>query len=233
MVSLAVNYENGFLACCAKMKMKKNPHKAMMFYKRAAAANSSFAQDRLCSFFSGDSSIVGVVKNKGEALKWCKSAAASGERRAQLLLGEIFWKGDGVTRDYRKAFLLFQKAAVSVENAPLYPDAKGWLAEAYLYGKGVPKDIKKGMQLMVELVDSESYDWPANLDVLAENGDELAQFFLGMHWKKLYQTGHDPQDLEQAKKWFTKSAIRFGRSYRSSQNVQRRVIFTKRGRSLY
>lgn len=54
--------------------------------------------------------------------------------KAQVMLGEAFFTGDGVPHDYRKALSYFEKAA---DNG----DSQGMLNLAYMYRKGISVDV--------------------------------------------------------------------------------------------
>jgi TPR repeat protein len=62
---------------------------------------------------------LGGPKNLGEAVKWFARAADLRDDRATLLLGEMYWKGEGVKQDKETAYMWLWIAANSgVQGAP-------------------------------------------------------------------------------------------------------------------
>ena len=52
-----------------------------------------------------------IFEDDTEAVKWYEMAAESGHGRAQLILAEMYRRGQGVPEDYVKAYSLFSRAA--------------------------------------------------------------------------------------------------------------------------
>jgi uncharacterized protein len=52
-----------------------------------------------------------VKQDYTEAIKWFRKAADQGVAGAQWSLGEMYAKGDGVTKDYAEALKWWRKAA--------------------------------------------------------------------------------------------------------------------------
>lgn len=77
--------------------------------QRAADAGSAEGQHRLALIFAnGDA---GVPRNPARAVELFEKAAAQGHRRAQLNLGTIYLRGQGVQRDLIQARAWLEKAA--------------------------------------------------------------------------------------------------------------------------
>lgn len=79
---------------------------------------------------------------------------AKDNTEAQMILADAFWEGDGVPQDYKKAFLLFEKAAAKDNSQAL-------LNLGYMYRKGIActVDLFKAEQLYLkaaELGDDEA-----------------------------------------------------------------------------
>lgn len=53
------------------------------------------------------------ANKKTEAVSWLEKSVARGEPRAQLVLGTMLFNGDGVTRDYPRAYALMTRATAS------------------------------------------------------------------------------------------------------------------------
>ena len=50
---------------------------------------------------------------RGEALPWLEKSTARGEPRAQLVLGTMLFNGDGVSKDWRRAYALLVRASAA------------------------------------------------------------------------------------------------------------------------
>ena len=93
----------------------------------------------------------------GEFEELLKSAKR-GDAYAQYCLGDMYFYGDGVKQDYRKAREWFEKAATQDELT-----AQCYLGDMYLYGLGVKQDYNK------------AHEWYRKA---AANGDEDAKEYL-------------------------------------------------------
>ena len=112
-----------------------------------------------------------------------RQAAEQGDVNAQYSLGQIYRKGEGVSRDYAKAVKWYRKAA---EQG--YADAQFKLGVMYHNGKGVPQD------------DAEAVKWYRKA---AEQGNSYAQRNIGV----MYHNGKGvKQDTTEAVKWYRKAA---------------------------
>ena len=109
--------------------------------------------------------------------------AQQGNQDAQYNLGLIYYNGDGVVQDYKKALYWFEKSARQGDA-----QAQNNLGFMYYDGKGVEKDYKK------------SFYWYKKS---AEQGIALAQKGLIL----MYTQGHGvEQDHEKALYWTRKAA---------------------------
>ncbi len=70
------------------------------------------------------------------ALREWRPLAEEGDLDAQLYLGEIYLRGKGVDRDFKKALEWLAKAAQAG-----HPEAQGVLGGLYAVGLGVPQDF--------------------------------------------------------------------------------------------
>jgi TPR repeat protein len=107
-----------------------------------------------------------------------ESKADKGDSSAQYELGEIYYIGDGVSKNLPKAFILFSKAAEMG-----LPEAQYSLGYIYKNGIGIEIDEKKSVQ------------W---FEAAAKNGVIIAQYNLGMSY--LNGIGTDV-DLIKAYAW--------------------------------
>ena len=137
---------------------------------------------------------------------------------AACLLGFLYDQGKGVTKDEKKAFGWYEKAAN--KNT----DAKMNLAMAYFTGRGTEKNYNKAFQLFTELAgkgETDSFNFigymydhgfgtSKNVQQAcmwfkkgAEAGDLIAQY----NWAtKLWRGEGVPQDQDEALRWYKKSA---------------------------
>ena len=118
-----------------------------------------------------------------EAVKWYRKAADQGNVKAQISLANMYYIGDDVLKDYKKAAKWFRKAA---EQG--YVSAQYNLGVLYENGDGVLKDYK------------EAAKW---YHKAADQGDAEAQFGLAF----MYGAGEGVlKDPKQALKWYHKAA---------------------------
>ncbi|GBL43520.1 secretory immunoglobulin A-binding protein EsiB [Verrucomicrobiota bacterium] len=124
----------------------------------------------------------------------CRLRAEAGDAEGQSMLGFCYFVGQGVEKDYEKAFLWLRRAAVKDSDAQMI------LAHAYRNGEGVPQDhaaavswYRKAVELgnpraMVNLgscyqrgegVRADSGEAVALWRRAAEMGEARVQYFLG------------------------------------------------------
>ena len=113
-----------------------------------------------------------------------KTKARQGDAEAQYWLGDMYYYGVGVPRDYKKAVFWWKKAAENEHVGAQYS-----LGVMYYHGRGgVPKDKEK------------AFYWSKKA---AESEHAYAQHWLG----KMYAIGFGvSKDREQANYWYKKSA---------------------------
>ncbi|WP_413061076.1 SPOR domain-containing protein [Sphingomonas carotinifaciens] len=87
-----------------------DPALAESWFRKAAQQGHEQAQDNygLALFQSG---------KKGDAVPWLEKSVGRGEPRAQLVLGTMLFNGDGVARDYPRAYALMTRASQAGLNA--------------------------------------------------------------------------------------------------------------------
>ena len=114
-----------------------------------------------------------------------RERANTGEAKAQLILGVMYYTGTGVPQDESQAVGWFRKAAEQNDAGAQYG-----LGSSYFTGKGVPQD------------DTQAVGW---FRKAAEQNDAAAQNRLGL----MYANGRGvPQDYSQAVAWYRKAANR-------------------------
>lgn len=118
-----------------------------------------------------------------EAFKLFQQAADNGEMEAYFYIGNMYYKGEGVSQDYEEAINWFTKAVEAGDS-----NAVSKLGTIYLHGNGVPQDYEKASELFLKAVDL---------------GNSDGAFYLGMmHAEGLYYS----QDYHEALQWFEKAA---------------------------
>ena len=127
------------------------------------------------------------------AMRGFRVHAEQGNAGAQVALGVMYDRGEGVPQNYIEAATWYRKAAEQ-GNA----DAQYNLGIMYSFGKGVPED------------DAEAAKW---FRKAAEQGAAAAQYNLGL--KHLDGEGV-PEDDVEAVKWYRKAAEQAGRRLRAS-----------------
>jgi uncharacterized protein len=119
------------------------------------------------------------------ALEWklLPPLANQGDAKAQVALGELYVKGEGVKPNTAKAIAWYRKAADQGNVI-----AQNNLGAIYASGDGVPQDYAKAITFLRKS---------------ADKGDAIAEDNLGL----MYADGSGlPQDITQAFAWFNLSA---------------------------
>jgi TPR repeat protein len=90
--------------------------------QRAADAGSSEGAHRLALVYA--QSLAGTPRNDGRAVELFEKAAAAGHARAQLNLGILYFRGQGVPRDLIQARAWLEKAAAGGDPQAMYALAR-------------------------------------------------------------------------------------------------------------
>lgn len=119
----------------------------------------------------------------GQSKKEADKTANQEDGKAEYNLGEKYYYGKGVPKDYTKAAEWYRKAAEQ-GNAP----AQNNLGDMYFYGKNIPQDYAKAVHWYTQA---------------AKRGYIPAQNYLGL----MYYYGKGvPQDYKKAIYWYTQAA---------------------------
>jgi len=119
-----------------------------------------------------------------KALEEFKALGQQGDAVAQFKAGLIYYKGQGVPRDYQEALNWFKRAAL--KGHPLAQYNVGYMCEK---GEGTPQDYEEAANYYRQA---------------AKQGNRLAQYNLGF----LYEKGHGVAlDEVQALMWYNLAAI--------------------------
>ncbi len=132
-------------------------------------------------------------QNYENAIECYSKAAELGLPEAQNELGNMYYYGWGVERDFSKAFNYYRNAAKAG-----YVDAQNSLGECYLLGKGIDRD------------NEEAIKW---IKKAAEQGNVSAQNSMGEFY--LLGVAGLSQNYTEAVKWYQKAA---NQGYSLAQN---------------
>ena len=148
--------------------------------------------------------VISTAPLSSKAAKLYRKATDQGDAKAQIQLGNMYYKGQGVQQDYIKAMNWFRRAAdQGLAKAQYY------LGEMCRNGEGVARDY------------AEAVTWYRKA---AEQGYVNAQILLGSYYK-----GQGvQQDYKEALKWFRRAAeqgnapaqIQLSLMYHDGQGVQ-------------
>ena len=128
-----------------------------------------------------------LPQNQAESVKWFHKAADQGFAKAEAELGNMYFHGTGVRKDYSEALRWFTKAAQQADA--LAANAVGYL---YYNGYGVQRNY------------SYAFEW---FSKSAQQGDVAAQYALGL----MYRGGDGVnRNFAEAAKYFHASAERRG-----------------------
>lgn len=91
----------------------------------------------------------GVTKNINKAIELLMTFPAPKNRKYNFLLGKAYYYGDGVEKDYTKAFFYFEQASTLGLGS-----AKEYLADCYFNGHGVKKDLYEAARWYKDAADN-------------------------------------------------------------------------------
>lgn len=142
-----------YLGRCYESYYHKNEAKCLKYYE--TAANFEAYKRLAYIYYEG----VFGYKDNTKALSWAEKAYGDGyydpNGEVGNLLGKLYLYGKGITSNSKKAYNLFNKAAIENRNTDAYYN----LALCYLNGYGIPKNKTKAKEY---------------LDIAAKRGHSLA-----------------------------------------------------------
>lgn len=156
---------------------------SVLFTQHAFANNSvKIMKEKARKYYWG---IGGVTQDYEKAFNLYLAAANTGDPEAQFIAGAMYNVGKGVEKNIQKSFPLLRDAAKQGKSTV---DSEMAIAQAYLLGAGIPRDIDMAI------------DWYSRA---AENGSSEAQNELGF----IYSSGrYIQEDLEKAVYYFKQAA---------------------------
>jgi len=163
--------------------VEKNYNQSVKWYKKAIKNGSTFALSNLgiCYEFG-----LGLKRNPVKAFNLYKQSSSLGNLWGMNNFARCYEFGIGTKKNEYEAFILYKKAVNT--NKPS-PKTLINLARFYFYGKIIPRDINKAIQLY---------------KLAAENGNIKAQMILGGIYDG-FDKSCPKNDIESIK-WYTKAA---------------------------
>ena len=129
-------------------------------------SNAKIVADNLTSQQSQQKSKGGLVNNYVEEVR---ELAEKGDAKEQYSLGNLYYTGLFVTKDYKEAITWFRKAA---EQG--FPKAEYKLGFMYYFGKGTDKNLEEAYTWIMKAVEhgaSDSYDLVIRLKSQTQNNE--------------------------------------------------------------
>ena len=182
-VSVGSFYEFGLVGRDGTVIAKKNPRRAVFWYRRAAEHGEPGAQNNLAVCLSDGH---GVRKNEQEALYWLKKSLKNGNESAATNIAVIYRdRGNS-----RRALFWYQRAVELGDG-----DALLALGRSYYYGIGVRRNYHKAIEYYRKAIASKD---------ITEFDRENAMYCLGM----AYFEGHGVEhSLSLAQHWFEQANV--------------------------
>lgn len=186
-------------------------NRAIKWYRKAAKQdniNALFSLSRLYEMGRG------VAQDYLEAARWFSRAeevrisnsdfhesetgSFDNNAKMQYCIGEVYYYGDGVSKDFSKALKWYKKSADLG-----FPDAQFSLGIMYENGEGVSENIKEAAKFYYLSAKQGNQNAREAIVNLAELEDPNALYYLG----DIYYNGYGvPKNFEKAFKWYEKAA---------------------------
>jgi TPR repeat protein len=121
------------------------------------------------------------------AMESVRPSAEGGLGTLETLIGDAYYYGHGVSRDYTEAARWYRRAA---ENSNAM--AQSTLGDIYYYGRGVPQDFVEAGQWWQLAAEQGSAVAQLNLGVMYANGDGVPQDYVKSHLYTNLAAAHLP-----------------------------------------
>ena len=184
---------------------KENNDKGLELINKSVENGCYEAYEWISDWYSDNNNI-------DEAIKWHKAGAKHGDSSSQLVLGEMYFEGKDVKKDYKEAAKWYLKAAEQGDA-----DAQYNLALMYENGNGVLKDPNTAIEWYGKAIENGNLNAQFNLAHIfykelnnskkaiewwtkaAENGNIAAMFNIGV-------VNSNRGTFKEAAKWYGKAA---------------------------
>jgi TPR repeat protein len=164
----------------------------------AAAPNEGSAEDRAHDLMATVRSYTAsVAAGVSAAMESVRPSAEGGLGILEALIGDAYYYGHGVSRDYTEAARWYRRAA---ENSNVM--AQSTLGDIYYYGRGVPQDFVEAGQWWELAAERGMPVAQLNLGVMYANGDGVSQDYVKSYLYTNLAAAHLPpgQDRDIAVK---------------------------------
>jgi uncharacterized protein len=94
----------------------------------------------------------------------------------ETLIGDAYYYGHGVSRDYSEAVRMYKRAAGKGSAM-----AQSTLGDIYFYGRGAPQDFVEAVKWWTLAADADISTAQLNLSVMLANGDGTPQDYVRSH----------------------------------------------------
>lgn len=141
----------------------KDMAQAFSFYQQAAAKNDAVAQYNLGAWYLEQ-------KDASKAVHWLGISANQGNKKAQVDLGEMFYKGDLILQDYAKAAKYWHMAAEQGDAVAQYR-----IGLMYADGTGVTKNLNEARKWLYMATLQGEADARVALDKLMRELDRVTK----------------------------------------------------------
>ena len=137
--------------------------------------------------------LVGCTKADSE-YKEIERQAKGGDITKQIKLAEMYYKGEGVTQDYTKAFEWYSKAAAQGNS-----DAQVNLGDMYYTGDGVAKDYTKAFEWFTKAAEQNNADAQFRIALMYSRGEGVPQDYVyALKWLYLAKSNtNDSEEMER------------------------------------
>jgi hypothetical protein len=196
----------------------RDDRRAAEWLEKAALQGNAYAEMQLGDLYEKGQ---GVPKNVALAADWRQEAANRGTVRAQRLLGKMYLDGNGVAKDNGKAEYWLNRAALEGGDAeaqyllalmhrerqtatPNPALADNLLARAAAQSYEDAVELQHRIQELGYSIEESLHQRPPHLHKLAEDGDAVAQYQLGLRLENgPFRTA---VDYREAVEWFERAA---------------------------
>lgn len=122
----------------------KRPQEAVAWLTKAAEGGNIEAMKELYHCYGSRSVNYGIEADQQKLRYWMERMADAGDNDFQYIMGLYYYNGiSGYMVDYGKAFSYFEHAATGNEPSG---EAMRLLAQCYMNGRGVARDVQKGKE---------------------------------------------------------------------------------------
>ncbi|MPM36478.1 hypothetical protein SDC9_83076 [bioreactor metagenome] len=121
----------------SKEEREKYRKRLLVFFKGLAEKGNTHAQFNMA--------VLSRWRNNNETISWLQKAAEKGDSESQFILGEMYYLGEGVAKDYNEAAKWFRRAAEKEYEEAFFP-----LGELYYLGEGVDKNYNEAAKWLIK-----------------------------------------------------------------------------------